>query len=319
MMKRKRIKAWGQHFLKNRSVLKKIINQISPHRDELIIEIGAGKGALTFPLTERAGKVIAVEKDPAFIPFLQRKNIANLTILEKDILKVNFRELIKKEEKFKSRVKLVGNLPYSLSSPLLFKMLQEKELFSECTFLLQKEVAERICGQPGSKMYAPLSILFQIHFFAKVHFLVPPECFSPSPKVNSALISLKKRTQPLYSIENDRLFQKFLKAAFKHRRKILLNNLLKLDIPLSLINEAYQKYGIERNFRPEQLTISQFVSLWKDFQIYDFKQALESPPSPHSGGGPRRLFDGGNRRDWFPRGLGAIPTPIENHPKKDAH
>jgi 16S rRNA (adenine1518-N6/adenine1519-N6)-dimethyltransferase len=183
-------------------------------------------------------------------------------ILEKDILKVDFHSLLKKEKKFKENVKLAGNLPYSLSSPLLFKVLEEKNLFSECIFLLQKEVAERLCGQPGSKIYAPLSILFQIHFLAKLHFIVPPECFLPPPKVDSALISLRRRESPLFSLENEELFRNFLKGAFKHRRKILRKNLEKLDIPLSIIDKACLRFDIERNTRAEQLSISQFVNLY---------------------------------------------------------
>ncbi len=268
-MKRKR-KALGQHFLKNPAVLKKIIQVISPEENDLVIEIGAGKGALTFPLAEKAGKVIAVEKDASLVPFLQKRDVKNLMILEKDILRLDFKEIISKEEKLKKNVKLVGNLPYSLSSPLLFKLLQHKELFSECVFLLQKEVAERICGQPMSKIYAPLSILFQIYFFAKIHFLVSPNSFSPPPRVDSALVSLKRRSQPLFFIEKEELFQKFLRAAFRHRRKTLNNNLLKLDFPLSLIKEAFEKFGLDRNIRPEQLTISQFVALFNFFSQQAF-------------------------------------------------
>ena len=268
-MKRKR-RALGQHFLRNRAVLKKIIQIISPGENDLVIEIGAGKGALTFPLAERAGKVIAVEKDPSFIPSLRKKSPHNLVIIEKDILRVDFREIISKEEQPKRSVKLVGNLPYSLSSPLLFKILKDKELFSECIFLLQKEVAQRICGQPRSKIYAPFSILFQIYFLAKIHFLVSPDSFSPPPRVDSALISLKKRSQPLFFIKNEEIFRKFLRAAFQHRRKILINNLQKLNLPLSLINEAYKRFGLERNIRPEQLTISQFVELFHFFSQQSF-------------------------------------------------
>jgi len=264
VLKRTKIKAMGQHFLKDHAVLKKIILHISPQKNDLVIEIGAGKGALTFPLTATAGKVIAIEKDSAFIPFLQRKNIPNLTIVEEDILKVDFSQLIKAPD-FKNKVKLVGNLPYSLSSPLLFKVLQEKKLFSECIFLLQKEVAERICGQPGSKNYAPLSILFQIHFSTKLLFLVPPKCFSPPPKVYSALISLKRKDHPLFLIKQEELFRQFLKGAFKHRRKILRNNFEKFNFPLPLIDKALDKFGIERNLRPEQLSISQFVALFNFF------------------------------------------------------
>lgn len=263
-MRKRRIKRLGQHFLKNRHVLKKIIQRISPDKDELIIEIGAGRGALTFPLAEKAGKVIAIEKDPSLITFLQRKKVSNLMIIGKDVLKVDFDEMIKKGGNFKE-VKIVGNLPYSISSPLLFKLLESKRLFSECLFLLQKEVAERICSQPGRKAYSPLSILFQVHFLTKLHFVVPPHCFSPPPKVYSALISLKKREFPLFQVEKEELFHKFLKEAFKHRRKILLNNLLKINLPLPIINSAYQDLGLERNVRPEQLTIAQYVSLYNLF------------------------------------------------------
>ena len=263
-MKKTKIKALGQHFLKDHAVLKKIVRYISPSKEDLIIEIGAGKGALTFALTAKAGKVIAIEKDPSFIPFLQRKNIPNLTILEEDVLKVDFSQLIKAQD-FKNKVKLAGNLPYSLSSPLLFKVLQEKELFSECIFLLQKEVAVRICSKPGSKNYAPMSVLFQIHFLAELLFLVAPESFSPPPKVHSALISLKRRDHPLFLIEQEELFRQFLKGAFKHRRKILRKNLEKLTFPLAVIDEALEKFGIERNLRPEQLSISQFVDLFNFF------------------------------------------------------
>jgi 16S rRNA (adenine1518-N6/adenine1519-N6)-dimethyltransferase len=262
--KSKKIKAMGQHFLKDHAVLKKIIRYISPSKEDLIIEIGAGKGALTFPLAAKAGKVIAIEKDPAFIPFLQKKTIPNLTILKEDILKVGFSDLIKAQN-FINNVKLAGNLPYSLSSPLLFKVLQERELFSECIFLLQKEVAERICSQPGSKNYAPLSILFQIHFSAKLLFILSPGSFSPPPKVHSALISLKRRDHPLFLVDQEELFRQFLKGAFKHRRKILRKNLEKLNFPLPLIDEALDKFGIKRNLRPEQISISQFVALFNFF------------------------------------------------------
>ncbi|MDH5384719.1 MAG: 16S rRNA (adenine(1518)-N(6)/adenine(1519)-N(6))-dimethyltransferase RsmA [Candidatus Aminicenantes bacterium] len=191
-MKRGRRKRLGQHFLKNRHVLKKIIQRISPDKDELIIEIGAGRGVLTFPLAEKAGKVIAIEKDLSLIMFLQKKKVSNVMIIGKDVLKVDFDEMIKKEKNFKE-VKIVGNLPYSISSPLLFKLFESKKLFSECLFLLQKEVAERICSHPGSKVYSPLTILFQVHFLTKLHFVVPPRCFSPPQSLFGPDFSQEKR------------------------------------------------------------------------------------------------------------------------------
>ncbi|MFP4081794.1 MAG: 16S rRNA (adenine(1518)-N(6)/adenine(1519)-N(6))-dimethyltransferase RsmA [Candidatus Aminicenantes bacterium] len=258
-------KAYGQHFLVDRKVLRKIVTAIHPCKQDLIIEIGAGKGALTFPLAKKAGKIIAVEKEKSFIPFLERKKLPHLVILREDVLKIDFRELVEKEKHFFNNAKLVGNLPYSISSPLLFKLFDHRGLFSWCVFLLQKEVAERIDAEPGTKKYAPLSILFQIYFFTKTHFTVPPRSFSPPPQVDSALISLKKRSSPLFPVKNDQLFLNFLKGAFRHRRKMLLNNLKMLHFPSSLVEEAFQKYQIESHLRPEQLSISKFVSLFNFF------------------------------------------------------
>lgn len=264
-MKKSKRKAFGQHFLVSRTILKKIVNTIDPQQEDFIIEIGAGKGALTFPLARKAGEVIAIEKEKLFIPILQSKNIPNLTILEKDILKIDFKELAEKEIDSQAKMKLVGNLPYSISSPLLFKIFSEKDLFPECIFLLQREVAERICAQPGSKKYAPLSIFFQIYFSTKIHFIVTPEAFSPPPQVESALISLNRRSFPLFPIKDDQFFMKFLKGAFRHRRKMLRNNLEKLPFPPPLIEKAFQKCQIKKDLRPEQLTISQFVALFHFF------------------------------------------------------
>lgn len=264
-MKKSKRKAYGQHFLINRSILKKIVHTIQPQKDDLIIEIGAGKGALTFSLAKKAGKVIAIEIEKAFIPLLHSKNIPHLKIIEKDVLKIDFKELIEKEKNSFCRIKMVGNLPYSISSPLLFKLFEEKELISECLFLLQKEVAQRICAQPESKKYAPLSILFQIYYKTKIHFIVYPDAFSPPPQVDSALISLQRRRSPLFYIEDDSFLLKFLKGAFRHRRKMLANNLKKLHFSSSLIEEAFQKCHIKKGLRPEQITISQFVDLFHSF------------------------------------------------------
>lgn len=256
-MKKSKRKALGQHFLVDRMVLKKIANTIDPQQEDFIIEIGAGKGALTFFLAKKANKVIAIEKDKSLIPVLKSKNLPNLTVLEKDVLKLEFKEFTRRE-----KVKLVGNLPYSISSPILFKVLAEKDLFSECTFLLQKEVADRICSQPGSKNYAPVSILFQNHFLIKLHFNVSPASFSPPPKVKSSLISLRKREAPLFSIKNEELFLEFLRGAFRHRRKKLSNNLKKLNLSDSLVKDALQKCKIDEGLRPEQVSISKFVALY---------------------------------------------------------
>lgn len=256
-------KALGQHFLASRSVLKKIIEVISPQEEDLIIEIGAGKGALTFPLAEKSAKVIAIEKDKSLVPFLLEKKKDNLVILKEDVLNIDFRELLAKEQRFRGRTKLVGNLPYVISSPLLFKVLEEKGLFSRCVFLLQKEVAERIIARPGSKTYAPLSILFQMDYETRLHFIVAPGSFSPPPQVQSALVSLDRRPGPLFPVKNKDLFRSFLRTAFAKRRKTLLNNLKSLIIPPPLIKEALDRVSLKEDVRAEQVSIAQFASLFE--------------------------------------------------------
>jgi 16S rRNA (adenine1518-N6/adenine1519-N6)-dimethyltransferase len=258
-----RIRRLGQHFLNDPGILNKIVHVVDPQPEDQIIEVGAGKGSLTFPLAEKAGQVIAIEKDGALIPFLRAKKQDNLKIIEKDVLRVDFRELLAAGAALPGPVKLVGNLPYSISSPLLSKVLKNRELFEKCAFLVQKEVAERICAQPGSKRYAPLSILIENDFAARIHFIVHPGSFSPPPRVESALVSLTKRTHPLFRVSDDRLFLKFLQAAFRQRRKILLNNLRNSGWPAEAAQAAYSQLGLERTARPEELSLAQFVRLFE--------------------------------------------------------
>jgi 16S rRNA (adenine1518-N6/adenine1519-N6)-dimethyltransferase len=254
--------------LNDPGILTKILRIIDPKPEDLIIEVGAGKGSLTFPLAKKAAEVIAIEKDGELIPFLRTKKPANLTIIEKDVLRVDFRELLAAGAGVPGPVKLVGNLPYSISTPLMFKVLKNKGLFEKCIFLVQKEVAERICARPGSKKYAPLSILVENDFSARVHFIVRAGSFSPPPQVESALISLAKRPAPLYQVSDERLFLEFLQAAFRQRRKILLNNLRNSGWPPEAAQAAFRDLGLDGTARPEELTIAQFVRLFEFFVTF---------------------------------------------------
>lgn len=258
----RKTKALGQHFLTSRGVLNKIVTIISPQKDELVIEIGAGKGALTFALADRCKKVIAIEKDRSLVHFLLEKKRENIEVLEKDVLSIDFFTLLKTEKAVAGKVKLVGNLPYSISSPLLFKTLEAKDLFSSCVFLLQKEVAERVSAGPGSKKYAPLSILFQIHFDVCLHFIVAPGSFSPPPRVESALISLERRETPLFPLKDQDRFQAFLRSSFGQRRKTLFNNLKGLGLSFPLLVESIRGIGLDPGVRPEQVSIEKFALLF---------------------------------------------------------
>jgi 16S rRNA (adenine1518-N6/adenine1519-N6)-dimethyltransferase len=257
MTKKGKRKALGQHYLHNRAILRRIVRVIGPQPEETILEIGAGKGILTFALAERKANIIAVEKDVSLVPHLRKKDFPNLTIIEEDILKVRFKDLLPTKE-----AKVVGNLPYSISSPILFKVLAEKDSISSCVFLLQKEFAHRLCAQPGSKKYAPLSIIFQNFFTTRLHFQVSASSFSPPPEVESALVSLKKRPAPLFQIAQQELFLQFLRGTFRHRRKKLSNNLKRLHFPDPLIKSVLQTCGIDKNLRPEDVSLSQFIELF---------------------------------------------------------
>ncbi len=263
-MNRTRRHALGQHFLVNRSVLDKIARTIAPEASDVIIEIGPGRGALTFLLAERAGRVIAIEKDAGFIPLLREKAGPNLTIVEADVLDADFADLLEGAGGVSGGAKLVGNLPYSVSSPILFKALDSQALFAKCVFLLQKEVAERVCGRPGTKDHSPMSILLQDRFEARIEFRVSPGSFSPPPKVDSALLSLTRRAAPLFPVADTAAFRKFLRAAFGHRRKLLARNLEMSGFPRDRIDAAYEALGFVRNARAEELPADRLVALYEE-------------------------------------------------------
>jgi 16S rRNA (adenine1518-N6/adenine1519-N6)-dimethyltransferase len=256
-------KALGQHFLASRAVLQKIIAVIAPQKNELIIEIGGGKGALTALLADRAGWVVVIEKDRALVPYLHNLARNNLTVIEGDVLKVDFEGLLARESGAGGKVKLVGNLPYSISSPLLFRILDNKKLFHQCVFLLQKEVAERLSARPESKAYAPISILFQIDYDIHLHFPVSPGSFTPRPRVISALVSLQKRDRPFVSIQEERPFRNFLRLCFASRRKTLMNNLKAYPVALPAIKDILGKLGLPENVRAEQVPIDLFARLFQ--------------------------------------------------------
>jgi 16S rRNA (adenine1518-N6/adenine1519-N6)-dimethyltransferase len=261
-MKRTKRKALGQHFLHDTHVLGKIVRQIAPGKDDVCIEIGAGKGALTLPLAEKAGRVYAIEKDRTLLPVLQKILPINVVLVKADVLKIKFQELVIEDLHANKTIKLVGNLPYSISSPVLFKVLEEKALFEECAFLLQKEVADRISAKPGSKKYAPISILFQRDFDVRLCFVVEPGSFSPPPKVRSALVQFKRRKKPLFEFSDESEFRLFLKSAFRHRRKTLFNNLYMADFSDSLLDEAFNELALDKKVRPERISPEQFARLF---------------------------------------------------------
>ena len=250
-MYKSRRHALGQHFLTNEGVLRKIVGAIGPGPGDVIVEVGAGRGALTVRLAERAGRIIAIEKDERLVPALRETMPPNVEVVHGDILKVDLRKILKSAGV--PSLRLAGNIPYSISSPLLFRALDERELLSDCVFLIQKEVAERITAGPGTKSYAPFGILLQNEFEARIAFQVAPGSFSPPPKVQSALLALRRRTAPLHPGVADEPYRAFLRAAFAERRKMLWKNLARRATPAA-ITAAFESLGIARNARAEELS-----------------------------------------------------------------
>jgi len=262
-MYRSRRHALGQHFLINQGVLRKIAVVIDPQPGDVIVEVGAGKGFLTAALAEAAGRIVAIEKDERLIPDLREKMPLNVEVVHADILKVGFRGIL--NEAGVPALRLAGNIPYSISTPLLFRVLDERALIADVVFLLQKEVAERVTAGPGTKSYAPLGILLQNEFEARIAFTVAPGSFFPPPKVTSALLTLRRRPSPIHPGAADEPFRAFLRAAFAERRKMLWKNLARRATPAA-ISAAYDTLGLARNVRAEELTPDALFSLFSSLR-----------------------------------------------------
>jgi 16S rRNA (adenine1518-N6/adenine1519-N6)-dimethyltransferase len=255
--------ALGQHFLKNPRVLAKIVDAISPQPPDVIVEVGPGEGRLTSLLSVRAAHVIAIEKDRRLIPGLEQKEIPNLTVLHADVLDVRFSDLMKG-----SRLTVVGNLPYAISSAFLQKVWDERAIIERGCFLLQKEVGERVCAEPGTKRYGPISVILRNHFEARLVFTLGPGAFSPPPKVDSALVSLTRRPRPLVAIPEENGFPDFVRDLFHERRKTLRNNLKRMGFGASDFEEIATLSGFSLQDRPERLSLEQFAALYAAFQSH---------------------------------------------------
>jgi 16S rRNA (adenine1518-N6/adenine1519-N6)-dimethyltransferase len=262
-MLKSRRHALGQHFLASPAVLQRIVGVIDPKAGDVIVEVGAGRGALTTQLARSAGRVIAVEKDERLIPALESSMPAKVETIHGDILRLDLRKIAKSAGV--ASLRLVGNVPYSISSALLFLVLDDRDVLSDCVFLLQKEVAERVTAGPGTKSYAPLGILLQNEFEAHIAFSVAAGSFSPPPKVQSALLALRKRPSPLHPGAAEEPYRAFLRAAFAERRKMLWKNLARRATPAAL-TASYERLGIARNIRAEDLSPDALFALFENLR-----------------------------------------------------
>lgn len=246
-------KRFGQHFLHDPLVIQRIVQAINPQPLETIVEIGPGLGALTLPLLKTQANLHAVEFDRDLIAFWQN-NHPQLQIHACDALLFNFMELAKS-----NKIKVVGNLPYNISTPLIFHLLEQISAISEMVFMVQKEVADRFVATPHERAdYGRLSIMVQCFCEVETLFEVGAGAFNPPPKVESAVVRFLPHAVPLLKLEEMQAFSDFIARAFSQRRKTLRNNLK------GLVSEAqFLNANIDQCLRPETLSIHDFIRLFK--------------------------------------------------------
>ncbi|MFB3887483.1 MAG: 16S rRNA (adenine(1518)-N(6)/adenine(1519)-N(6))-dimethyltransferase RsmA [Thermodesulfobacteriota bacterium] len=254
-------KRWGQHFLVDRNILDKMIRMARVNEDDAVLEIGPGPGEMTLGLARRVKKVIAVEIDPNLTGILKKKvmDYSNVEVVKGDILRLDLQRLLRRE---KDPVKVVANLPYQISTPLLFRFIESRQLFSDLTLMIQKEVGERLVASPGGKEYGPLSIFVQMVSNLSILFRVKPTAFFPPPKVESVVIHVTWKEKPMVETRDEEWFRKIVKGCFSYRRKTLINALKHSEIPLPPDADArIEKIGIDPQTRPETLSIQEFARL----------------------------------------------------------
>jgi 16S rRNA (adenine1518-N6/adenine1519-N6)-dimethyltransferase len=242
-------KRFGQNFLVDHRIINQIISTISPKNDDSIIEIGPGKGAITFPIIEYLDHLSVIEIDRDLVSMLKSKEQEKLTIYQADALTFDFSQI-------PNKLRVIGNLPYNISSPLLFHLLDYRKQIIDMTFMLQKEVVDRIVAPPGNKIYGRLSVMMQAFYEVELMFVVPKESFEPQPKIESAILYLKTREQPL--VKNSKPLEEIVKLAFSQRRKTLKNCLK------SVLNQSQTEIDLSQ--RAEMLSTENFVTLMNDYE-----------------------------------------------------
>lgn len=261
----KNSKSLGQNFLTDKGIIDKIIDGPEIGPEDLVIEIGPGLGVITYEAAQKAGKVIAVEIDKNLLPILKETlgDLDNVEILHQDILKADVNEIIEREKAngFKN-VKIIGNLPYYITTPIIMKLLEDGVEAESITVMMQKEVADRIQSEPGKKTYGAISVSVQYYCDVVTLSKVPRDVFIPQPNVDSSVLMMTIRKNKAVEVEDRDLFFATIKAGFGQRRKTLLNSLMGVDgVTKDLIKEALESAGIEPSRRAETLTLEEFARL----------------------------------------------------------
>lgn len=264
-------KALGQNFLIDEGVISEIIEASGVTEDTLVLEIGPGTGALTLPLAERAGRVIAVDLDPGMIDGLRIKTFGmdNVELILGDILQTDIKGITEQRmsEYGLRELRIIGNLPYYITTPIIMKLLEAGTGAKSITVMMQKEVGDRIAAEPGTR--ASGAITYPVHYYAAVTEVtdVPRECFYPVPGVDSVVLRLDLRDEPKVKVKSEEMLMRCVKAGFSMRRKTLLNALASLgDHDKNTLSEALERSGIDPGRRAETLTLEEFARLSDNLQ-----------------------------------------------------
>ncbi len=245
-------KRFGQNFLRDQSVIQRIVETISPKLSDHLIEIGPGLGALTFPLLKKIDKLDVIEIDRDLVLFLKNKAEDKLTIYEQDALQFDFSSLSQKPHS----LRIVGNLPYNISTPLIFHLIGYASIISDMIFMLQKEVVERMAAAVDADDYGRLSVMVQYHCLVEALFDVSPDAFNPPPQVTSTIVRLVPYEKLPHVAKNYAHFAEVVKQAFSQRRKTLRNSLKKL-----VSDEDWKNLKINPELRAEKLSVEDFVKI----------------------------------------------------------
>ena len=260
-------KSFGQNFLTDTNILQKIVDTAEIDENVNVIEIGPGIGALTEFLAENAAEVMTFEIDDRLVPILADtlRDFDNVRVVNEDILKSDLQARIKEFANPNLPIKVVANLPYYITTPILMHLIESGIPFSEFVVMMQREVADRISAQPNSKSYGSLSIAVQYYMTAKVAFIVPRTVFVPAPNVDSAILKMVRRDQPAVEVKDEPLFFKVSKASFTHRRKTLWNNLTsyfgKSNEVKTKLESALDNAELSPSVRGEALGLQEFARL----------------------------------------------------------
>lgn len=258
-------KKFGQNFLVDKNILEKIVDAAQITEADCVLEIGPGIGTMTQYLAERAGTVIAVEIDKNLIPVLQDtlSSYNNVTVIHGDILKVDIDRIVK-EQNGGRPMKVVANLPYYITTPIIMALFEKHIALQSITIMIQKEVADRMQAGPGTKDYGALSLAVQYYAEPKIVANVPAACFFPKPNVDSTVIQLVKYTEPPAAVEDENYLFAVIRASFNQRRKTLINGLSNagtLGVSKENIKDVLDRMGLPSTVRGETLTLEQFTEL----------------------------------------------------------